>query len=250
MVPWAVRISTGSSGWRRCTASNSCRPSMPPMRRSVISSCGSSWSSTPSAASPLAASTTSWPSARRRIDSSRSRAGSSSTIRMRAMGGCFRGGQKTFARDARAGQRRDRRHRAVHDAHADSLHAGRILNARKLVDFLGQVNARPGLGLLQRTVAGVEVGGKAGEVARQLLPEIGRQRGRCQLENGQHAAQRLQPRTGGRLYLPLARQRRERRVGLIRAGPVHDDLPGLAVLGRGPGWCGRKRRRGRYRHRH
>src|SRR5581483_517366 len=40
IVPWAVRITTGSEGESRWMASNSAMPSMPCMRRSVITTCG------------------------------------------------------------------------------------------------------------------------------------------------------------------------------------------------------------------
>jgi hypothetical protein len=55
MVPCAVRMMTGSAGCCRCTASKSCRPSMPGIRRSVISTPGRTTASAASAVSPLSA---------------------------------------------------------------------------------------------------------------------------------------------------------------------------------------------------
>ena len=52
MVPWAVRISTGSEGESRWMASKSAMPSMPCMRRSVTTTCGRATDSAASAASP------------------------------------------------------------------------------------------------------------------------------------------------------------------------------------------------------
>ena len=52
MVPCAVRITTGSEGESRWMASNSAMPSMPCMRRSVITVCGRATARLASAASP------------------------------------------------------------------------------------------------------------------------------------------------------------------------------------------------------
>ena len=52
IVPWAVRITTGSEGESRWIASNSAMPSIPCMRRSVTTTCGRDTASAASAASP------------------------------------------------------------------------------------------------------------------------------------------------------------------------------------------------------
>ena len=52
MVPWAVRITTGNDGDSRWIASNSAIPSMPCIRRSVITTCGREIARLASAASP------------------------------------------------------------------------------------------------------------------------------------------------------------------------------------------------------
>ena len=55
IVPCAVRMITGSAGCWRWIASNSCRPSMPGIRRSVITAPGRATASAASAVSPLSA---------------------------------------------------------------------------------------------------------------------------------------------------------------------------------------------------
>ena len=84
IVPWAVSRMTLSAGQRRCSSRSSEMPSDPGMRRSVITRSGRDFATASTAAAAFETGSTSYFSARRRIDSRRSNPGSSSTTTMRA----------------------------------------------------------------------------------------------------------------------------------------------------------------------